>query len=146
MKRKIIALLLAFVLPLTSVNFVGNAYGKNFSHYNSDYIEYLINKEKLKNRENDNINKKELEKEIKKLEKNLKSASKELEKKEKLSFWQKAKNIFTNASSAAVGLTLFALLSIPVYKILCVTVDPDFAKIFIKFISDRIVIVINNKD
>lgn len=150
MKRKIIALLLAFVLSLTSVNFVGNAYDKNFSRYDSDYIEYLINKEKLKKREIDNLDKKELEKEIKKLEKKLKSANKELEKKEKLSFWQKAKNVFANTSSAAVGLTLFACLSIPVYGILCATVGPDRAKEFtvsiFRYIYNHVCIVIDNKD
>lgn len=173
MKRKIVALLLAFVLPLTSVNFVGNAYDKNFSRYDdNDYIEYLINKENLKNRKNDdgsdyleylikeklkkreidNLDKKELEKEIKKLEKKLKSANKELEKEEKLSFWQKAKNVFANTSSTALGIALFAGLAVPLYGIFCATVGPEKAKeytwAFLQWIPQHVHLTyfISNKD
>lgn len=96
MKKKIVSLLLAFALPLSSCNF-------NFCSANGYYEDYTQLEYKVKNLQ-DSLDKLEKEKEIKQLEEKLQKLEKDNKNQENSSIWASIKRVFKDFFSTNLGI------------------------------------------
>lgn len=119
MKRKVIALLLALVLPLNGCNFVGNAHyyydsDPDYAEANIRVLEEKIKKLKEKQKSAKKASDLEKDREIKRLKQEIKQL-KETEESEPsfwASVWESTKDIFETILSTAAGVGLsFAVLA-----------------------------------
>lgn len=104
MKRKVISLLLAFALPLTSCNF-NFCSATGYKYYESGSFSYAQRRD-LENeirRLQDSLNRLEKEKEVKQLQEKLQLLEKNNRNHKKSSFWATTKRNFKNFFSANLG-------------------------------------------